>query len=459
MKNIFKLFTVFTMIVLVTSCRKTENLNVDYSSFNADNPTTNTPLDQWLKTNFLDAYNIEVVYRYNRYYHDNSANVAPNKLENIQPTMQTVLDGFINPYRKVAGETFTKTYMPKEFVLFGSYSYVDANAPGVAGTAAAGRRITLYGLNDYQPMPAGQFYAWDRQRIMHHEFGHILNQIIPIPTDFEAISKGYYKQPYTSTTTADAHANGFVTAYASGQPTEDYAESISYPLINGQAWYDYWANGASVEGKSRLIQKENNVINYFNNLGIDYKELQREVQLYMKNSLNRNESKFPYWLSQKLYATMTMNLESDLYTKYGSSADFATAYNGFKAAVLAYSATQKYHLDYIQLRFETTTSLTVRAAFSNATTQYFGDYSFSYTIDPATGDATFTKVTNGTGTTFSNGALFTIPFTNTIQAYLTGKTFVADWLPVTINAEGYMKHGGFSVKGAPTNYFYGPLAY
>lgn len=462
MKNIIKLLTFIAIITVVISCRKTEDLNVDYSSFNADNPTTNTPLDQWLKTNFLDAYNIEVIYRYNRYYHGNTANVVPNKLENIQPTMQTVLDGFINPYRKIAGETFTKTYLPKEFVLFGSYSYADANDPGVAGTAAAGRRITLYGLNDYQPMPAGQFYAWDRQRIMHHEFGHILNQIIPIPTDWEAISKGYYKQPYSSTSTADAHANGFVTAYASGQPTEDYAETISWALINGQAWYDYWANTASAEGKVRLVQKELNVINYYNNLGISFKELQREVQLYMKNTLNLKESRFPYWLSQKLYSSVTVNLESDLYTKYGSSPDFEVPYNQMKAAILAYSSTAKYHMDNVQFMFDSPTVMTVRIPFTAAAggTQFNADYTFNYTVDANTGEMTFTKVAQaGTTGTFANAALFTATFTTSLQAYLTGKTFIADWMPVNINADNYMKYGGFYVKGTPTNYFYGSLAY
>lgn len=478
MKNIYKLFTLIAFIAILVSCRKTENLNVDYSSFNADNPTTNTPLDQWLKANFLDEYNIEVVYRYNRYYHGNTANVAPNKIENIQPTMQIVLDGFISPYRKIAGETFTKKYMPKEWVLFGSYSYANTADPGVAGTAAAGRRITLYGVNDYQPLPAGQFYAWDRQRIMHHEFGHILNQIIPIPTDWEAISAGFYKQPYESTLTDSARRNGFVTSYASGQPTEDYAESISYPLINGQVWYDDWANFSNKAGKLRLIQKENNVINYFKNLGIDYKELQREVQKYMIG-LGRNESKFAYWLNKNrtplvtpapnpalplvpTFKSLTVNLESDVYTTYGSSANFATPYNQMKAAILAFSATAKYHMDNMQLLFDSTTGLTVRIPFTAAAggTQYSADYTFAYTVNTSTGEVTFTKVAQaGTTGTYANAGLFTAAFTNSIQAYLTGSTFIADWLPVSIKAENYMKFAGFTVKGAPTNYFYGPLAY
>jgi substrate import-associated zinc metallohydrolase lipoprotein len=478
MKNIIKITLLMLITVTQFACRKTELLDVDYTSFNADEPTSNTPLDAWLKTNFLDEYNIDVVYRYNRYYHGNTANVVPNKLENIQPTMQIVLDGFISPYRKIAGEVFTKKYMPKEWVLFGSYSYANTDDPGVAGTAAGGRRITLYGVNDYAPLPGGQFYAWDRQRIMHHEFGHILNQIIPIPTDWETISKGFYKQPYTDTPADTSRRNGFVTSYASGSPVEDYAESISYPLINGQVWYDDYASFANAAGKARFAQKLSNVINYFNNLGINYKELQREVQKYMI-SIGRNESKFAYWLNKNrtplvtplpnpapaavpTFKSLTVNLESNIYTTYGNSPDFAIPYNQMKAAILALNSTAKYHMDNMQLLFNSTTSLTVRIPYTAAAggTQSNADYTFSYVVNTATGEVTFTKIAQaGTTGNYANAALFTAAFTNSIQAYLTGKTFVADWLPVSINAENYMKFAGFTVKGTPTNYFYGPLAY
>lgn len=458
MKNRFKILALIALVATVVSCRKEEKLNVDFSSFNADNPTTNTPLDQWLKTNFLDEYNIEVIYRYNRYYHGNTANVVPNKLENIQPTMQMVLDGFIGPYRKVAGETFTKKYMPKEWVLFGSYSYANTSDPGVAGTAAAGRRITLYGLNDYQPLPAGQFYAWDRQRIMHHEFGHILNQIIPIPTDWESISKGFYKQPYDQTPTETAHQNGFVTSYASGQPTEDYAETISWSLINGQAWYDYWANTASADGKNRLIQKQLNVINYYNNLGVNFKELQREVQMYMKG-INLNESRFPYWLNRKLYSSMMVNMTSDVYTKYGFSAEFKAVYDAMVAGVAAVGGAGR-KVNFMRLDFPTATTMTLDVNYTNTAGSVFdATYAFNMALTVTNGQTKFTVGTpGGTTGTWGNATVVQTGVQPMIN-YLINNTFVADWLPVNINADNYMKYAGFTVLGAPTNYFYGPLAY
>lgn len=458
MKNIYRFLIFAALVTAITSCRKAEKLDVDYSSFNADHPETNTALDQWLRKNFLDAYNIDVVYRYNRYYHGNTANVTPNNLEDIQPTMEAVLEGFIAPYRKIAGETFSKKYIPKEFVLFGSYSYADSNDPGVAGTAAAGRRITLYGLNDYAPLPGGAFYFWDRQRIMHHEFGHILNQIIPIPTDFESISKGYYKQPYKDTPIDSAHKNGFVTSYASGVYTEDYAESISWLLINGQAWYDNWANTASAAGKRRLILKEQNVINYFSSLGINFKELQKEMQMYMRNKLNLNESKFPYWLNEKIYSSMTLNPESASSIKYGNSAAFLQVYNAVKTGISGMNG-YGFKLNFIKVNFSAATKMNVEVNFSQGTNTFLANYAYDMAVNQATGEVKFTTGTpEGTGHPWVGNASLLKPAVQPLLDYLSNQVFIADWIPVTVDADNYMKYAGFSVKGSPANYFYGPLA-
>lgn len=455
-------------MVMALACRKEEKLNVDYSGFNPDNPQANSPLDTWLTTNFLNPYNIDVVYRYDRYLHGNTANVAPNKIENVQPTMQIVLDGFINPYLKIAGKDFTKKYMPKEWVLFGSYSYANTADPGVAGTAAGGRRITLYGVNDYKPLPAGQFYAWDRQRIMHHEFGHILNQIIPIPPEFETISRGGYKQPYDQTPTDTARKYGFVTAYASGVYTEDYAETISWSLINGQVWYDDWANGASAEGKSRLIQKQNNILTYYTNLGLNFKALQKEVQLYMK-SINRNEQKFAYWLNKRrfpssatnlipTFSSLTINPNSDTYIKYGGSAEFKTVYDAMYNAVLAIGGRK---VNFIRLEFPTTGQVTLNVNYTSTSGSSFdAKYALNMAVTVSNGEVTFTDGTHqGIDGTWVANANTIMAGVTPMMDFLKGNTFIADWLPVNASVEDYMKLGGFSVKNNTTNYFYGNLAY
>jgi len=455
-RNIYIIFsTVFFLVMMTSSCRKEEALNVDFSTYNVDNPLLNTPLDTWLNTTFLNEYNMEVIYRYNRFYHGEDKDVAAVRVEKVQPQMQTYLEGFLLPYRKIAGVEFIKKYSPKQVVLFGSGAYNTDNSYTLA-TAAAGRRITIYDLNNFNIGDASTVTR--KLRTIHHEFTHILNQIVPMPTDFESISKSNYNATWTTVATATARDLGFVTPYATSQAGEDFAEMATHLLVEGQAWFDAWANGSSVAGKAALKAKEASVVSYFTvNLGIDFRALQQEIQNIVRNQYKYQPTSFGYWMGQNLFKTMTVNLEDALYAKNGISSEFETAYNSFKASILAANATQKYHLDYVQLRFESTTLLTVRAAFSNATTQYFGDYSFNYTVNPTTGAVVFTKVPNGTGTTFNNGALFTAAFTNTIEAYLTGNNFTANWLPAGIDPDNFNAFGGFTVTGTPTNYFYGRL--
>lgn len=454
-KNIFKTLSFIALLGIMVSCRKEAALNVDLTKYNIDNPVANTDLDAWLKTTFLDEYNMDVIYRYTRYYYDNDKNVAPSNIAQVRPQMQTVLDGFILPYRKIAGVTFIKKSVPKEWVMFGSGAY-QTDGSMILATASAGRRVTIYDVNNFNVNDASLVVG--KLKTIHHEFTHILNQLVPMPADFQNITKSTYNATWTTVADVTARDNGYVTPYASSEPVEDFAEMTSHLLVFGQAWFDARANAASAVGKAALKAKEASVVQYFTiNLGVDFRKLQQEVQNVVRNQYKYAQASFPYWMGQNLFKTMTINLESPVYADNGISSDFATPYNTFKAAVLAANATQKYHLDYIQMRFESATVLTVRAAFSNATTQYFGDYSFNYTVNATTGAVTFTKVANGTGTTFSNGALFTASFTNTIQAYLTGKTFIAAWLPASINADNFNSYGGFYVSGTPTNYFYGAL--
>lgn len=362
--------------------------------------------------------------------------------------------------------------MPKEWVLFGSYSYANTSDPGVAGTAAGGRRITLYGVNEYQPLPGGQFFAWDRQRIMHHEFAHILNQIIPIPPDFEPISRGFYKQPYESTPQDSARRNGFVTSYASGVSTEDYAETISHLLINGQVWYNDWANFANTAGKARFVQKQNNVINYFTNLGIDFKALQMEVQKYMIG-LGRNETKFAYWLNKartplvtpapnpapapvSTFKTLTINPLSDYNVKYGNSTAFAALYNQVRTA----TAAQGFTTNFIRINFVTPTTMYVELNFTQGANTYQAFYNFNMATTVANGQVKFTTGTyTGTDVRWLGNADLLKPSVQPFLDYLTNNTFVADFLPVNVLPADYMSSGGFTVLDTPDNYFYGPLGY
>ena len=206
--------------------------------------------------------------------------------------------------------------------------------------------------------------------------------------------------------------------------------------------------------------KEANVVNYFNSgLGINFRALQKEVQLYMKDVLGDQTKYFGYWLKRNLYKTLTVNLEDGMYGQYGIGSSFATAYNTLKAAVAA-KYTAQYHVDYLQFRFESPTVLTMRFAFTAAAggTQYAADYTFNYAVGADNKTTTFTKVAQaGTTGSYANAALFATEFQNTIQAYLTSGSFLADWIPANVPPDQYTKVGGFISSTDTQQFFYGPL--
>lgn len=456
-RNLIRILGLFLLFITIQSCKKEDSASIDLTKY-VDNPVANTTLDNWLKATFLDPYNMDVIYRYSDFYKDNDKVVSPANPANVQPQMQTVLEGFIEPYKKVAGVPFIKKMLPKEWVLYGSGAY-QTDGSMILATASAGKRVTIYDLNNFD---ANNGDAVTRKlRTIHHEFTHILNQLVAMPTDFQTITKSTYAATWTTVSDATARDNGYVSPYASSQPGEDFAETTSHLLVLGQAWFDARANASTAVGKAALKAKEASVVQYFTiNLGVDFRALQREIQSVVRNTYKLSSASFPYWMGQNLFKTMTINLEDPLYTANPMSTEFTTAYNNFKATILAYSASSKYHLDYVQFRFESTTALTVRGAFTAAAggTQFFADYTFSYTINATTGAVTFTKVAQaGTTGSYANAALFTAGFTSSIQAYLTGKTFIADWMPKTIDNANFNNFGGMYVSGTPANYFFGSL--
>lgn len=462
LRNYFFRCSLLILVVslLGLSCRKDDFTKVDMDSLNPDNPIQNTALDEWLKTTFLDEYNIEVIYRYNRYNHEPDRNVAPVKPETVKPMMTTVLDGYILPYRKIGGETFIKKFVPKQWVLFGSTSY-DGAKIGYAGTASGGVRINLFGLNNFSLSPG---FVTGRLQVIHHEFTHILNQIVHIPTDFPLITASTYNGAWQDTNSDSAHSWGYVSAYASGSFVEDYAETNSSMLVYGPSWFDNYVNTSNSDaGKKALRLKEQNVVGYFNEaLNVDYRALQKEVQTYIKDVLKDPSVTFPYWVSRGLYKTVTVNIEDELHTTNGKSTKFTKAYEDFKKGVDERNTSAHYRLEYLQFIFDGESDLTVRMPFTategdNAGTTYTGDYSFKVTIDPDTGEASFEKIAQKEGATYNNGNIFLTSFENTIQKFLTEDAFVGDWLPTKAPADLYTKTGGFSQKGNAANYFYGTL--
>lgn len=455
-KYIFKTISFIALLTMIISCRKEAALNVDLTKYNVDNPVANTDLDAWLKTTFLDEYNMDVIYRYSKYYYDNDKNVAPSNINSVRPQMQTVLDGFILPYRKVAGVTFIKKNVPKEWVMYGSGAY-QTDGSMILATASAGRRVTIYDINNFDATNSSLVVG--KLKTIHHEFTHILNQLVPMPADFQNITKSTYNATWTTVADATARDNGYVTPYASSEAVEDFAETTSHLLVFGQAWFDARANAATAVGKAALKAKEASVVQYFTiNLGIDFRKLQQEIQNVVRNQYKYPQASFPYWMGQNLFKTMTINLATDpVYTNYGIGANFSTLYNNMKTAI---NSLPGYGLTFnsMKLNFTSATAMNVEISFNQGTTALLANYAYSTNLNATTGQTKFTvAAVGGTTAPWVGNATLLKPSVQPMLDYLANNTFVADWMPATINADNFNKYGGFYVSGTPTNYFYGLL--
>lgn len=273
-----KIFLCMGMLgVILGSCRREKPLNVDLSQSIADGYKGNAT-DEWLKTNFLDVYNMEVLYRFDSFKLPVDKYATPVKEEKVKPIMELVRQGYIEPYIKVSSKNFFMPRVPKVFALYGSALYRAAdNTEYASGTAEAGRQINLFVLNNYDATNKGQ--RMGALYVIHHEFTHILNQVIPVPAGYEEISNNYIGDSWVRESPADADALGFISTYARKNKMEDFAEMVAFLLVDGQAQFDAKVNALSAEAKAKLRKKEQMVVDYYkNSYGIDFRALQQAVK-------------------------------------------------------------------------------------------------------------------------------------------------------------------------------------
>lgn len=263
------------LLIAVVSCKKETPLHVDLTKELENQPQSD--LDQWLKASFLEPYNMAFIYKFNRYYADLDKEVAPVKEEKVRPVAEAVKKIFIDTYVDVAGKKFFNPIAPKQFALYGSAEYSDQQRK--LGSADAGRQINLYVLNSFDQKAPATFMQMFHT--IHHEFGHIMHQNIPVPPLFESISNSYVGSNWVGSANSAAVAKslGFITRYARMNKDEDFVETISTLLIEGQDYYDAYANTAEQTAKKRLRDKEAMVVDYYKgSFGIDFRVLQEKVK-------------------------------------------------------------------------------------------------------------------------------------------------------------------------------------
>ncbi|WP_257668768.1 substrate import-associated zinc metallohydrolase lipoprotein [Parapedobacter tibetensis] len=277
-----KLVAVALCCGLALGCTDNNALNVDLrdaplTTAGDRDPQTSSELDRWLDEHIVTPYNIQVLYRFDRFQYEIDKDLAPIDETLVIPVMQAVLDLWIAPYEKLAGKAFIKPILPKQLGLVGSPSY-NNDGTITLGTADAGRQVNLFELNSYDPTDESVLNRMFHT--IHHEFAHILHQRVVISPEFQKISPYYVGGTWASiANTAETARNlGFASRYARMNYHEDFVETVAFLLVEGQAYFDSYVSAADGIGQERLRVKEQFVVDYFKTgLDIDFRALQREI--------------------------------------------------------------------------------------------------------------------------------------------------------------------------------------
>ena len=141
-------------------------------------------------------------------------------------------------------------------------------------------KITLYNLDNLNPKTVNAKTAYFKT--IHHEFGHILNQTKPYPTDFAEISGPDYVQDQCFEiykTTESALQKGFISPYASKADSEDFVELIALYVNRSAEEWEEMLTTAGDTGRPKIEAKFEIVSNYMKSTwNIDLNEL-REIVL------------------------------------------------------------------------------------------------------------------------------------------------------------------------------------
>ena len=285
---------------MLVSCKKGDPLTVDNVSGLGGDTWVKGPIDQWLYDTLVVPYNIATKYKWDQSELDLNKDIVPPDESKVIPVMSSVKRVWIDPYILQGGELFFKTYCPKLFVLAGSANW-NLDGSITLGTAEGGRKIVLYLLNEFKNksmpgyIPADSAIPKQMFHVIHHEFGHILDQNIRRPVAFDEVCKGLYTADWINTNDYAARQDGFITAYSESSPFEDFVEMISIMLIEGKSGFDDIVNsitGTSIRGttadeaKARLRQKESIVVDYYNKAwSIDFYTLQTRVRTALVNEI------------------------------------------------------------------------------------------------------------------------------------------------------------------------------
>lgn len=252
-------------MALLASC--SEDKLDSKSIFDTNNTEEQNEFDKWLKTNYVDTYNIRFNYRYSDKETNTTYNLAPAALDKSEALAIMMKHVWLDAYKEVMGEDFVKTYAPRVMQLLGSAAY-NKSGSIVMGTAEGGLKVTLYNVNVIDidnPLIDSESPFVDKNEgtydlnywffhTMNHEFCHILTQKKNYSTDFQQVSAASYKSSdWQNLNDEDAPALGFVSGYASSEYNDDFAEIFSQYVTHSEAAWDKILEAGLVRDKTGKV--------------------------------------------------------------------------------------------------------------------------------------------------------------------------------------------------------------
>ena len=277
MKNNFIKFTAgLFCIFLLGACSEEETLPDTPILGLGGDTWTKGEIDNYITTNFTDPYNIEVKYKWDPYEVNFNKNLTPVVENKVMPALDAVLKIWMNPYEKVIGKNFLRKFSPRQFVLVGSAEY-NSDGTITLGQAEGGKKITLLVINNFDKKDKEEVKRM--LHTIHHEFAHILHQNILYQREFKQLNPEWYTATWYNSSIAAANAQGLVTDYAKASADEDFVETISFLLVEGQAAFNEIVTANPGKAASILRQKEAMVVAYFHDAyNLDFRALQAETQ-------------------------------------------------------------------------------------------------------------------------------------------------------------------------------------
>lgn len=277
-----KKFFIYACLLLVAgcfvSCNNDEDIDTKNSIFGESQQVT-TGFDEWLLSNFVYPYNINVKYRLDDTETDVEYDLVPADYDRSVALMKIVKHVWMEAYDEIWGVDNTRMYVPKLIQLIGNVAYTESGM--ILGQAEGGLKVMLFRVNQINlqrinPAELNEYYF----KTMHHEFVHILNQTKAYDPAFDRISESdYVGSSWYQVRESDALKKGCISNYALDRATEDFAEMMSIYVTSTAASWESKLTTAGETGRPILERKFEIVYNYMlDSWGIDLDELRWIVQ-------------------------------------------------------------------------------------------------------------------------------------------------------------------------------------